>query len=423
MHSFDVDLKNISKIEGHTHMEVKVRDGEVDSCKLKINQGKRFLSDAVIGKKYNKATTVLTRICGTCSSAHSICATSAIENAFGVKVSPQTIRLRKLLANANHLRDHAMHLYFFVLPDVLGIESVLDFGDDLHHWIHYGLDIKEAGNYLSTIIGGRAVHPPFAVTGGFTNFATNEEINEAKRKLLSCREKILKIIDLFYNNRINFIRKTNYLSLLNDDYNFINGKIQTAKGTIIEEKDFLNHLEKVVLPYANSESFKFESKEYLVGALARLNLNKDKMLPETKKDVEKYLDVFPSDNPFDNNLAQAIEMMIIVDNSIKLLGEGIKKEPLVKIVSRAGIGISVVEAPRGFLFYKMGFDAEGVVNYCEFCIPTQQNIIHLENSVAKRIKGLLNEPKKKIELEVEKMIRCYDPCMSCAAHFLKIDFI
>ena len=119
MHSFDIDLKNISKIEGHTHLEVKTNKGKVNSCKLKISQGKRFLADAVVGKKYNEISPIMSRICGTCSSAHVVCAIKAIENAFDTKVSNQTIRLRKLLLNANHLRDHAMHLYFFVLPDVL----------------------------------------------------------------------------------------------------------------------------------------------------------------------------------------------------------------------------------------------------------------------------------------------------------------
>lgn len=425
MHSFDVDLKNISKIEGHTHLKAKVKKGKVFSCKLQINQGKRFLADVVVGKKFDEVSPIMSRICGTCSSAHVLCAIKTIENAFKIKPSEQTIRLRKLLLNANHLRDHAMHLYFFILPDIFGKESVLDFGDKFHDWIHYGLDVKSAGNYLSTIIGGRAVHPPGAVVGGFTMFPNKKEIEEAKKKLKNCRGKILKLINVLYENRVGFKRKTNYLALVNEDYNFFNGKIKTAKGTIIDENDFLNYLEKVVLPYSRADVFKFESKEYLVGALARMNLNKDRLNKKTLKDVEKYLDVFPSDNPFDNNLAQAIEMLLIVDNSIDLLKKRIKKERFVKIVPKESVGIGVLEAPRGHLFYKISFDSKGVVKDSLFCIPTQQNVIHMENSIAKRIESLLKKKisKKDVSWEVEKIIRAYDPCMSCAAHFLKIDWI
>ena len=187
MHNnIDIELKNISKIEGHTHMSIKAKDGKVSECKLKISENKRFFTEAIVGVKFDKVPMSMSRICGTCSSAHVICSLKAIEKAFDVQLSSQTTRLRNLLINASHLRDHAMHLYFFVLPDIFGKDSVLDFQESLHNWIHYGLDIKSAGNYLSTIIGGRAVHPPFAIVGGFTNFPTKEE--EIGRA--SCRERV-----------------------------------------------------------------------------------------------------------------------------------------------------------------------------------------------------------------------------------------
>ncbi len=422
MHSFDLDLKNVSKIEGHTHLFLKVDKDKVSECKLKINQGKRFLSEVIVGKGFNEVPPLMSRICGTCSSAHVLCSIDAIENAFGIKVSEQTMRLRNLLMNAGHLRDHAMHLFFFVLPDVFGKESVLDFGEEYHEWLHMGLDVKDAGNVLSTVIGGRAIHPPYGIVGGFTHFPKKEEIEKAINKLKSVREPILKIIDLFYKNRVPFERKTNYLATINEDYNFLNGKIKTAMGTIIEEKDFLNHLEKVVLPYSSASAFEFESEEYFVGALARMNLNREHLHPSTKKDVKKYFDIFPSNVIFDNNIAQAIEMLHMVDFSLDLLKFEIKPEKPVKIIPKARTGIGVVEAPRGHLYHKYEFDKEGKIVKAELCIPTQQNTIHMENSIARYIETILDKSEDEISLEVEKVIRSYDPCMSCAAHFLKIDW-
>ena len=424
--SLDLDLKNISKIEGHTHMSVKARGGKVLECKLKISENKRFFTDAVVGLGFDKVPMTMSRICGTCSSAHVMCSVEAIEKAFGVCPSKQTMRLRNLLINASHLRDHAMHLYFFVLPDVFGIDSVLDFGEDLHEWIHRGLDVKTAGNFLATIVGGRAVHPPNAVVGGFTDFPTAEEVAEAVKKLEGVRGKIIALIDLLYKNRKDWVfnRETNYVGLINNDYSFLEGRIKTAMGTIIEEKNFGEHLTRVVLPYSHATAFEFESEEYLTGALARMNVNFGYLNSRTKSDVKNYIGVFPSVNVFDNNLAQAIEMLNIVDNSLGILEAPIKLEKPMMIVPNKSTGIGVMEAPRGTLYYRLDFDAKGVVTFADLCIPTQQNIIHMEKSIARYVEVLLAKDldKKKISFEVEKMIRAYDPCMSCAAHFLEIDW-
>jgi len=156
MHSFDIDLQNISKIEGHTHMFISVKDGNVVECKLKISENQRFYKKACEGMEYGLVPNKLSRICGTCSTAHLLASIEVIEKAFGVEVSEQTYKLRRLLMNSGHIRDHAMHLYFFCLPDIFEKESVFDFKGDLHKWVHHGLDVKEAGNFLATIIGGES---------------------------------------------------------------------------------------------------------------------------------------------------------------------------------------------------------------------------------------------------------------------------
>ena len=427
-HNFDLELRNISKIEGHTHLDIKVRRGEAVECKLKVSENKRFFTNAVTGMPYNLVPTTMSRICGTCSSAHTLCSTEAIEKAMGLEVSKQTYQFRKLLGMGSHLRDHAMHLYFFCLPDILGKDSVLDFIGEEKEWIHDGLHVKEAGNFLTTIIGGRAVHPPNAVLGGFTKFPSSSEMEVAIKKLEEVREKILKIIAIFYNDKTTFRRKTNYVGLTNDDYNFIKGKIKTANGTIIEEEQYGDHLQRVVLPYSTATAFKWESKDFMVGALARMNLNKENLNKETKESAEEFLDIFPNDCIFNNNTAQAIESLHCVDQSIEILDElknDLRNEKPVKPVVQAGTGIGVVEAPRGTLYYHLDLNSKGVVTYANLCIPTQSNIIHLEKDLAKYITELLKEGKKKEEIPfyAEKMIRAYDPCMSCATHFLRVNWV
>lgn len=424
---FDIEIKNLSKIEGHTHLDIKVENNKVVECKLKVSENKRFFTTAIQGKSYKEVPGIMSRICGTCSSAHVLCSIEAIEKALDIKVSEQTIMMRNLLINAGHLRDHAMHLYFFCLPDIFHKDSVLDFDEKQHKWIHDGLEVKDAGNFLSTIIGGRAVHPPYAVIGGFTNFPKKHEIQTAEVKLHHCRKKILEIIDLFYKDKSSFKRKANYVALVNNDYNYLKGFIKTAYGTVIQEEEYGEHLEKVVLPYSTATAFRWESQDFMVGALARINLNKKSLNKNTIKDTGKYLKVFPSDCIFDNNLAQAIEMLHNVDNSLDILGKlknNIKKEKPAVGKPKKSTGIGVIEAPRGTLYYKLDLDSKGIVTNADLCIPTQQNIIHLEKDLAKYVEDLLktNKTKQKISLEVEKMIRAYDPCMSCATNFLKINW-
>ena len=427
--SFDLNIKNISKIEGHTHLDVKVKNGKVTECKLKISENKRFFTQAITGLNYNLVPTTMSRICGTCSSAHTLCSIEAIEKAFGLNVSEQTLMLRNLLINAGHLRDHAMHLYFFCLPDLFNKDSVLDFSEKgiEHELVHDGLDIKESGNFLSTVVGGRAVHPPNALIGGFTKFPGKNEIQEAIKKLENNREKIIRLIDIFSNQKESFKRKTNYVSIVNSDYNYLKGMIKTAYGTVIPEESYGEHLQRVVLPYSTATAFTWESKEYMVGALARMNLNKESLNKNTIKETGKYLKIFPSDCVFDNNLAQAIEMLHEVDNSIDILEKlniEIKNEKPIAPKIKSGIGIGVIEAPRGTLYYKLELDNKGIIKSADLCIPTQQNIIHLEKDIAGYIESMLkeNKNKKQISFEAEKMIRAYDPCMSCATHFLKINW-
>jgi len=425
MHSnFDITLKNLSKIEGHTHLDVQVRNKKVINCKLKISENKRFFTQAILGKNFNEVPFTMSRICGTCSSAHVLCSIEAIEKALNIKVSEQTYLLRNLLINAGHLRDHAMHLYFFCLPDLFNKDSVLDFSEKEHEWIHDGFDVKEAGNFLSTIIGGRAVHPPNAVIGGFLKFPEKNEIEEAIKKLGNIRKRITKLIDLFYNAPDNFERKTNYVALVNNDYNFLKGIIKTAYGTLIPEEKYGEHFQRVVLPYSTATAFEWESREYMVGALARLNLNKKNLNKRTVKDAEKYLKIFPSACIFRNNLAQAIEMLHETDNSIDILKnlKKIKNETPIKPEIKKGKGIGVVEAPRGTLYYHLELDNKGIVTYANLCIPTQQNIIHIEKSIAGYIEKNLSKQIDELTKEVEKLIRAYDPCMSCATHFLKINW-
>jgi coenzyme F420-reducing hydrogenase alpha subunit len=450
--NLDVEISKLSKIEGHADLDIKIRDGRLEEVNLKVMENVRFFNQAVIGMAAAAVPQLVSRICGTCSIAHLTACIEAVEKTLDIRPSAQTILLRKLTVYSMMIRDHALHLYFFVLPDMLGIDSLLDVPADKHDLIHEALAVKEAGNNLSELVAGRAVHAPFEQVGGFAKEIDAKKIPKMVKQLKEIRPTVLKLIDIFANCDWKFERDTNFVALATDDFSFLEGKIVDSRGDVIEEKDYWDHLHKVVMPYSQATSFDFEGEEYMVGALARLNLNKENLHANTRRDAGKYLEKFPSKNIFDNNLAQAIEILHSIDHSIEILENnkparnaspasnasrsdsgwhsdagGFVKERPARPKKMTGAGAGAIEAPRGTLYYALEIE-NGKVKSLKLVIPTAQNLVNMKKDVEQIVSGLCatgiakEELEKKIIREVSKLIRAYDPCMSCASHFLRINW-
>jgi coenzyme F420-reducing hydrogenase alpha subunit len=410
-------------------MDVVVEDGKVTNVKFAIVEYKRFFTEAMKGKNIAAIPAHLSRICGTCSNAHVMASITACEDALGIQVTPQTKLLRKLVMHGLVSRDHALHLYLFVMPDIYGKDAFLDFDEndpEQHQLLHDGFNVKAAGNHLSQLVAGRSVHATFPVIGGFLQFPSAEGSAAAIKELKSARPAVLRLIDIFMKAPFHLDRKTKYMALVPDDtFGYIGGKVITSKGEIYEQKDFRSHLEHTVLPYSQASAYTYKGESYMVGALARLNLAKDKLHPDTKKSAEDALKLFPSTDIFHNNLAQAIEILHSIDESIDILSNNVfRPEPVIKVPMRAATGIGVIEAPRGTLYHKIVINDAGIVLDGEVIVPTGQNQVNIERDVGVIVEDILGkEPdcdKDKINHEIEKLIRAYDPCMSCGAHFLKV---
>jgi sulfhydrogenase subunit alpha len=321
------------------------------------------------------------------------------------------------------IRDHALHLYFFVLPDLYKHDSLLDFAGENKELVHQALHVKEAGNNLSKLIAGRAVHATFEQVGGFSHIPDKKQIPSVIEELKSIRGTVIELIDIFYKCDWNLTRKTNFVALKTDDFSFLEGKILATSGASIEEKNYWDHLHNVVIPYSQASGFKFEGAPYMVGALARLNTNKEALHKNTKKDAEKYLKVFPSENIYHNNLAQAIEILHSIDHSIEILSDNEFTPEKPAVASKdSGEGVGVIEAPRGTLYYWLAI-SEGKIRYANLVIPTAQNLINMKEDIRQMVHERINDGESVIKKEAEKIIRAYDPCMSCASHFLKINWL
>lgn len=420
---FDVNIEKLAKIEGHASLNIKVREGEVEDIDLRVVESNRFFAEAVKGKHYNTVPQLVSRICGTCSIAHLTACIEAVEKTLKIKPSEQTMLLRKLTVYSMMIRDHALHLYFFVLPDIFKLDSLLDLADKRKDLVHNALHVKEAGNKLSKLVAGRAVHAVYEQVGGFSRIPEKDKIAEVIEELYSIRKFVIELAEIFYKCDWELNRDTNFISLVTPDFSFLEGTIKSTSGTEVLEENFWDHLHKVVIPFSTASGFKYEDKEYMVGALARLNLNKENLHKDTKTDMEKYLKLFPSTNIYHNNLAQAVEILHSIDHSIEILeNNDFQEEEPVKADVFSGEGVGVIEAPRGTLYYWLAID-DSKIRYINLVIPTAQNLINMKKDIRQMVERNIENGEEVIRKKAEKIIRAYDPCMSCATHFLKVKFI
>ncbi len=428
MHRIDFRLDQITKIEGEASMDVVVEDGKVTNVKFAITEYKRFFTEAMKGKSIVAIPAHLARICGTCSNAHVMAAITACENALGIEVSPQTKLLRKLTMHGLMIRDHALHLYLFVMPDLYGKDAFLDFDDTdpvQHQLLHDGFDIKASGNHMAQMVAGRSVHATYPVIGGFIQVPSKEHAMESVTELKAVRPAVLRLIDIFMKAPQHLDCKTKFMALVPEDgFGYLGGKIISSVGEVYEQKDFRGHLEHTVLPYSQASAYTYRGESYMVGSLARINLAKDKLHSNTKESASEALKLFPSTDIFHNNLAQAIEILHSIDESIDILSNNnFVAEPPVKAEMKASVGMGVIEAPRGTLYHKVVIDDKGIVTEGEVIVPTGQNQLNIERDVGVLVESLLGKiPNEGMNMEIEKLIRAYDPCMSCGAHFLKVNW-
>jgi coenzyme F420-reducing hydrogenase alpha subunit len=417
-------IKEITKIEGSAGLDVLISDGKVESVQFAINEYKRFFTQAMVGKPIMAIPQLLSRICGTCSNAHLMASIEAIEKGFGLVPTEQTKALRALTYHGLILRDHALHLYMFVMPDMYGKDSLLEFDETdpaQHQVLHDAFEIKGAGNHLAILAGGRSVHAPFLMPGGFAHVPEAEEVAHSIEELKEIRPAVLRAIDIFLNCPFSLVRETNYIALRANPFSYIEGELWDMNGKVADESGYREHLERVVIPYSEASGYKFDGQAYRVGALARINISQDTLHPNTRRDAAEALKKFPSHDVYHNNLAQAIAMLHSVDEALDILSKWtFVKEPLQHIEPKATVCVGVVEAPRGTLYHKYETDEKGIVIRGEVIVPTGQNQITIEADLGKFIQEHLDMEHDQLSLECEKIIRAYDPCMSCASHFLKL---
>ena len=422
-----IDINHICKVEGHGSLHVEIHGSKLKKCELKVVEGARFFEGIVKGKRYDDVQEITSRICGICSCAHTCASLQALENAMEVEVSEQTKRLRELLSIGERIRSHATHLYLLALPDYLGYESALAMTKKYKKEVLRALHLIKLGNNMVQVVGGKEMHPFTSIVGGFTAVPDKQVVKYLKAELKKALPEAIDTAKLFLKlKQPELETQKDFFSLKPEkDAPLISGKLCSTRGLEINPSEYGKYLDEEVMPYSTAKFSKLDGETFCVGALARLNTNPKKLTKKAKELFEKAKLKTPVMNPYYNNLAQAIELVHWVERASAILNYDFKFEGLPKVEVQTGRGVSAVEAPRGILFHDYTLNKHGFVEKCNITTPTAQNLRAMQTDVAQLITQLLKQKKKKEKIisEVEKLIRAYDPCFSCSAHFLKVKWV
>ncbi|MBN1367453.1 MAG: nickel-dependent hydrogenase large subunit, partial [Dehalococcoidales bacterium] len=356
MTQIDLNVHYVTRIEGHGNILLNAKDGKIEDLKWEVIESPRLFEAMLRGRHYSDVSMIASRICGICSISHSTCSIQATEAAFGFQPSEQTVLLRKLLYDSELLESHVLHAYFLVAPDCLGVGSVFPLVETHKEVVVRAIQLKKLAYNLAEIIAGRKTHPISLVVGGFTKLPDPAALKAIRQRLVDALPDLEATVALFKTLKLpDFTRETEYIALKSpNEYALINGQIASSDAGLAPLNDYLNVTNEFCVPQSTAKFTKNKRSSYMVGALARFNLNHDQLLPMAKKAAEELGLKAPCHNPFMITVAQVVECVHAAEESIsiidKLLAKGIKEEPI-NVKVKAGRGIGSVEAPRGILFH------------------------------------------------------------------------
>lgn len=419
----NIDVKHLTRVEGHGNIRIQIKDGQVREAKWEVVETPRFFEAMLVGKHYENAPYICGRICGICSIGHTLASIRAVENGFGFTPSEQTSKLRILLKHMETLQSHILHLYFLAAPDFLGVGSVLPLVDTHPAVVQAALRLKLLANDMCDEVGGRRLHPTRTVVGGFTMLPDKYKLKDLQQRLKDSLSDLTASADLFATFALPlFERQTEFVSLKGDgEYPFIGGSLVSTDGVVKEEHEYRAMTNEYMADWSTSKLSRLSRKSLAVGALARLNNNFNELGPLAREISEK-LGLTPiNHNPFMNNVAQLVECVQVVIESIAIIDTLLDnpwQETKQTVEAKEGTGVGAVEVPRGILYHCLEFDQNGRIKKADCVIPTSQNHANIHHDIEALATWCVEQGKKdkEIELIAEMLVRAYDPCISCSVH-------
>ena len=427
-----ITVQALARVEGEGALTIRFRDGKVEGVELRIYEPPRFYEAFLRGRAASEVPDITARICGICPVAYQMSSVHALENIPGLVLPPELRALRRLLYCGEWIESHTLHIYMLHTPDFLGFESAIAMaqaGPAYADIVRRGLRIKKAGNAIVNVVGGREVHPINVRLGGFYRAPRVDEMAGLVEELKWARDAALETVRWTATLPFpDFEDDYEFVALRHpDEYPMNEGRLVSNRGLDIAAAEYPDHFEEYQVPHSNALQSRRRSASgpdggaYFVGPLARWNLNADRA-PAIVREAAAATGIrFPSRNPYISIVVRALEVLLAFDEALRLIREyQPPARPAVDYLPRDGIGHAITEAPRGILYQRYETDATGILRSGNIVPPTSQNQLQMEHDLLKLAPQLVDLPDEEAALKAEHVIRNYDPCISCATHFLKL---
>ncbi len=425
MKNRSVKVDYLARVEGEGGILVKVKGTTVTDVQFKIFEPPRFFEAFLRGRHFTEAPDITARICGICPIAYQMSSIHAMENAFGVTVGGQLRALRRLIYCGEWIESHALHVYMLHAPDFLGYQDVIQMAKDHGDIVRKGLQLKKIGNEIVALLGGREIHPINLRVGGFHKIPRKEELQPLADRLKWALDVALETVRFAATFRMpEFVREYEFVALRHDqEYPFNEGRLVSSKGLNIGVEEYENSFSEEHVEHSNAlHSVLRDRGAYLVGPLARFNLNFDRLTPTAQDAARAAGIVPPCHNPFKSIIVRSVEMVYAVEEALRIIGGyEMPDRPTVDISPRSGIGYGCTEAPRGILYHRYRVNDRGLITDAKIVPPTSQNQKVMELDLRHFVSERLDLPQDKLTWQSEQVIRNYDPCISCATHFLRLE--
>jgi coenzyme F420-reducing hydrogenase alpha subunit len=419
-----IEVPALARVEGEGGLYIGLQDGKAVEIRLDIYEPPRFFEGFLHNRFLQEVPDITARICGICPVAYQMSSAFALENALDIKISSQVRALRRLMYCGEYIESHALHIYMLQAPDLFGKESAFELAAIAPDVVKNALRLKKVGNEILKAIGGRSVHPVNVCVGGFYGWPEAAPlkvlVSDLEWGLQTSIDCVKWAVTLPYPDlEIDY----EFVALHHpDEYGVIDGDIWSSKGRKLAISEYeKGYIEEHVQRSNALHGHTIDGNTYLVGPLARLNLNHEQLLPNAKKALKDTKLKLPLKNPYKSLIARAIELVQFFEEAIKLVKEYKPEGPAhVELKLKEGEGAGATEAPRGLLYHRYKIDENGFVQFAKITPPTAQNLPRIEADLLAMAPKIVKMPEAEATRTAEHLVRAYDPCISCATHFLKL---
>jgi sulfhydrogenase subunit alpha len=423
----DISIKVpvLTRVEGEGALQLQIKNGAIQDLQLRIYEPPRLFEKMLEGREPNDVIDIVARICGICPVAYQMTAVQAFENLCEVKISPWIRAMRRVFYCGEWLQSHALHIHMLAAPDFLGFTNIIEMATQHAAVVRRGLRLQTLGNDLIELFGTRSVHPVGVQVGGFYTAPAVTDVANIVERLQAAKQEADDLV-----------RWTASLSLPQEEQVFVSvalrhpteypmneGRIVSSAGLDIDCHEYPAHFREHQVPHSTALHALLQDKPYLVGPLARINVNHDRLPVELRELLTRCGFSFPSQNMFHSIVARAAECWLAIDEALRLLQDyASPSQAAITWQARAGTCMMATEAPRGLLWHHYDLDAAGRVQTARIVPPTSQNQARIEEDLRYSFENLdLNQSDDALRLHGETVIRNYDPCISCATHFLQLE--